>query len=130
MKSYRVKLNETGKYFEVSFAPMDTIEHIKMVDQKEDATIFQPDANIIKLKEGDFLHKIYNDCFGVSEIKVGNQRMAVFSLALQQMGLKREHLTIEEFDAPEQSPFSKTQQEEIKEDMKVLDEFEKRSKTK
>lgn len=121
--SYLVKLNKTEEYFEVSFTPMNAIERIKMVKSKKNATVFQPDAHIIKFVEGDFLHKIYNDCFGVSEINIGKQRMGSFSLALAAMGIKKEDITIESFEAEEQSLFSKTQEKELKEDFKLLDEF-------
>lgn len=108
MKSYIVKLNETNEYFQVAFSPYNTIEELKFVKKKKDATLFQEDANIHRNERGD-------------EMKIGNMRCRVFNELLYRKGVKKEDITVESFDAPEQSLLTNKQKREFNLLFKMFD---------
>ncbi len=107
MKSDVVKLNSTGKYFQVEFTQYNSIQSVKMVDNKKEATIFQEEGNILKGEKG-------------GKIKIGQTRCTEFSFFLHAQGIKTQDITVETFDAPEQPLFSKQQRIKINEDIKTL----------
>ncbi len=83
MESFIVKLNSTGLYFKVAFR-LTTIMSITMVVNKEDATIFQKDANIM-----------------ANGIRVGEIRCAEFSFFLSSQKLTHDDIKVERFDTDE-----------------------------
>jgi DNA gyrase/topoisomerase IV subunit B len=89
MESFIVKLNDTGKYFKSDFSVFNNVNSLKFTKNKKKATVFQPEANIIKNDRGH-------------EFKIGQTRINEFSYLLSNMGIKKEDVTLEYFDAPEQ----------------------------
>lgn len=103
MKSYIVKLNETGKYFQVGYFLTDIIS-MSFTKKKKNATIFE------KFSEDNIAGKL-------SVSKMRNQE---FSYFLYSKGLKPNDITLEEIDTPAQPLFSKKQLKEIKQESKIL----------
>ncbi len=101
MESKIVKLNNTGEYFYVSFNPYQMIDEVKLVKNKEEATLFQKDALVLE-NEKD------------TKINIGESRMKTFSLYLHYKGIKADDVTIETIDAPEQHFLTKKQMKEIR----------------
>jgi hypothetical protein len=107
MKSYIVKLNKTEEYFQVEFNFYNQIEKLKFTKDKNGATIFQEDGNIIENERGD-------------KLKIGNIRCTEFSFFLYKIGIKKEDVTIEIIDVPEQALLTKEQQGDLDNEIKTF----------
>jgi hypothetical protein len=102
MKSYIVKLNETGEYFQVEYYII-TINKVAFTKDKKKATIFQQGGDEILAPNG------------VDKISFNKIRSNEFSFFLHCKGIKANDITIEELDAPIQPLLTKKQQREINE---------------
>ncbi len=107
MESIIVKLNSAGEYFYVSFNPSNRIEEVKLVKNKDDASLFQRDSLIIENENGN-------------KISLGANRMAEFSLYCFSKGIGINDITIEKIDAPEQHFLTNKQMEMIKTAMYII----------
>ena len=96
MKSYIVKLNETGRYFKVEYE-ITTIRQVSLVGDKRKATIFQDSGNETIAPNG------------IDIISWNKIRSKEFSLYLYFKGIKSDDITIEELDAKEQPLLTKNQ---------------------
>ncbi len=107
MKSYIVKLNETGEYFQVEYY-ITTISKVAFTKNKKKATIFQQGGDETIAPNG------------IDKISFNKIRSTEFSFFLHQRGIKANDITVEELDAPIQPLLTKRQQREIKEEFKML----------
>jgi hypothetical protein len=109
MKSYIVKLNETGEYFQVEYY-ITTINKVAFTKNKEKATIFQDGGDETLAPNG------------VDKVSFNKMRSNEFSFFLHCKGVKSEDITVEYIDAPIQPLLTKRQQQEIREEFKILKE--------
>ena len=113
LKSQIVKLNNTNEYFQVAFGPYNNIEEISYTKAREDATLFQEDAHVIKTRTGHV-------------IRIGSTRRTEFVFFLANRGIKIDDLTVEEVWAPEQPILNKDQQKQISKVINLLKKFYKK----
>lgn len=99
MESYIVKLNRTNEYFVVDFTFLNSIRNVSFTKEKSEASIFQPEGNIIKAPKG--------------LLRIGETKCKEFDFYLYLSGITSEDVSIEIFDAPEQSLFSTREEMEI-----------------
>ena len=107
MKSYIVKLNETGEYFQVEYY-VTTISKVAFTKNKKKATIFQQGGDETLAPNG------------LDKISFNKIRSTEFSFFLYQIGIKANDITVEEMDAPIQPLLTKAQQREINAEFKIL----------
>ena len=90
MKSFRVKFKKTNQYFIIDYNCYNSIDNISYTDKKEDATIFQEDANTIINNKGE-------------KLKIGSIRNTEFGLLLYLNKITTKDITVENFETNEQS---------------------------
>lgn len=92
MKSHIVKFNKTGEYFKVDFY-VTSIVKVGFTKDKKQATIFQPEADVVKADNGTLL--------------IGNIKCREFSYFLCQNHITKDDVTLEYLDAPVQPLLNK-----------------------
>ena len=107
MKSYIVKLNETGEYFQVEYY-ITTISKVAFTKSKKKATIFQQSGDETLAPNG------------VDKISFNKIRSTEFSFFLYCKGIKASDITVEELDAPIQPLLTKGQIREMNAEFKML----------
>lgn len=107
MKSYIVKLNETGEYFQVEYY-VTTINKVDFTKNKKKATIFQQGGDETIAPNG------------IDKVSFNKIRSTEFSFFLHRKGIKATDITIEEVEAPEQPLMTKQQIREMEFEIKIL----------
>lgn len=100
MESIILKLNKTQEYLNVSFNTYQIIDEVRLVKNRNEATLFQNSALIIENEKGD-------------KFSLGAKRMTEVSLYMHYKGIKAHDLTIIKFDAPEQGLLTDKQIKDI-----------------